>query len=400
MDLRSHYPFWLLKHGIVKTYPSLTESINTEIVIMGAGITGAIVAYYLCKAGFEVTIIDKRHVGQGSTAASTCLLQYEIDTPLHKLIDIVGEHHAVRSYELCLQSIGKLHKIASNFKDVEFIKKPSFQFASFKKDIAGLEREYTIRKQYRISEVDLLTANDIRDKYTFNAPAGILSRDAAQMDAYRLTHSLIHSATRKGLRVYDGTEVINIKHNKRSVQLQTHTGCTVNARKLIICCGYESQNYIPEKVETLFSTYAVISEPFDQNKFWYKNSLIWETAQPYLYMRTTSDNRILIGGKDDKFYNPDKRDAKLPLKTKQLQQTFNKLFPHIYFKPDFEWAGTFCNTKDGLPYIGSIRQRSNTYFALGFGGNGITFSEIAATIITDLLRGRKNKDAAIFGFDR
>jgi len=400
MDLRSHYPFWLLKHGIVKTYPSLNESINTEVAVIGAGITGAIVAYYLCKAGFKVTIIDKRHVGQGSTAASTCLLQYEIDTPLHKLIDVVGEHHAVRSYKLCLQAIGKLHKIAANFKDVEFMAKPSFQFASFKNDIADLEKEYTLRKQYGISKVELLSARDILDKYTFHAPAGILSRDAAQMDAYKLTHSLIHSAIRKGLQVYDGTEVVKIKHNKRSVVLQTHTGCTVTARKLIICCGYESQSYIPKKVETLYSTYAVISEPFEQSKFWYKNSLIWETAQPYLYLRTTSDNRILIGGKDDKFYNPDKRDAKLRLKTKQLQQTFHKLFSHIDFKPDFEWAGTFCNTKDGLPYIGSIPQRSNTYFALGFGGNGITFSEIAATIITDLLSGKKNKDATIFSFTR
>jgi glycine/D-amino acid oxidase-like deaminating enzyme len=400
MDLRSHYPFWLLKHGIVKTYPSLDESIHTDVVVMGAGITGAIVAYYLSRAGFKVTIIDKRHVGQGSTAASTCLLQYEIDTPLHKLIGMVGEQHAVRSYELCLQSIRNLKRIASNFKYVEFIEKPSFQFASYKNDIEGLEDEYRLRKQYGISEVELLTAKDIRDKYTFTAPAGILSQDGAQMDAYRLTHSLIHSAMRNGLQVYDSTEVVGIKHNKRSVQLRTHTGCTITARKLIVCCGYESQNYIPKKVETLFSTYAVISEPFEQGKFWYKNSLIWETAHPYLYLRTTSDNRILIGGKDDKFYNPDKRDAKLPVKAKQLQRTFSKLFPDINFKPDFEWAGTFCNTKDGLPYIGSIRQRSNTYFALGFGGNGITFSEIAAEIIADLLNGKKNKDAAIFSFDR
>lgn len=400
MDLRSHYPFWLLKHGIVKTYPSLNDSIHTEVAVMGAGITGAIVGYHLCRAGFQVTIVDKRHVGQGSTAASTCLLQYEIDTPLHKLIDIVGEQNAVRSYELCLQSIHKLHRIASNFKHVEFIAKPSFQFASYKKDIKDLEKEYMLRKKHGISEVEWLDTKDIQEKFTFNAPAGILSRDGAQMDAYRLTHSLIHSAMRKGLQVYDGTEVVNIKHNKRSVQLKTHTGSTITARKLIICCGYESQIYIPEKVEELYSTYAVISEPYEQGKFWYKNSLIWETAQPYLYLRTTSDNRILIGGKDDKFYNPDKRDARLPLKTKQLQQAFHKLFPTIAFKPDFEWAGTFCNTKDGLPYIGSIRQRPNTYFALGFGGNGITFSEIAAEIITDLLSGRHNKDAAIFSFIR
>ncbi|SKC71699.1 NAD(P)/FAD-dependent oxidoreductase [Ohtaekwangia koreensis] len=400
MDLRSHYPFWLLKHGIVKTYASVQESIKTDVVVMGAGITGALVSYHLCKAGFDVVMVDRRHVGQGSTAASTCLLQYEIDTPLHKLISIVGEKSAVRSYKLCLEAVHKLQAMAANFKYVEFTPKPSFQFASFKKDVKKLETEYSLRKKHHISSVQWLEEKDIFNKFSFKAPAGILSEDAAQLDAYRMTHSLIHTSVRRGLQIFDGTEVVKIKHHKRSVELLTDTGNTITARKLVICCGYESQRYIPKQVEELYSTYAVISEPFQQDRFWYKNSLIWETARPYLYLRTTSDNRILIGGKDDKFYNPDKRDANLPLKSAQLVKTFHKLFPAIEFRPDFEWAGTFCNTKDGLPYIGSISQRPNTYFALGFGGNGITFSHIAAEIITDLLQGKKNEDAAIFTFAR
>jgi glycine/D-amino acid oxidase-like deaminating enzyme len=400
MDLRSHYPFWLLKHGIVKTYASVQESVKTDVVVMGAGITGALVSYNLCKAGFDVVMVDRRHVGQGSTAASTCLLQYEIDTPLYKLISIVGERNAVRSYKLCLEAVHKLQAMAANFKYVEFTPKPSFQFASFKNDVKELETEYSLRKKHRISSVQWLEENDIYNKFSFKAPAGILSEDAAQLDAYRMTHSLIHTSVRRGLQIFDGTEVIKIKHHKRSVELVTDTSNTITARKLVICCGYESQRYIPKQVEELYSTYAVISEPFLQDRFWYKNSLIWETARPYLYLRTTSDNRILIGGKDDKFYNPGKRDAKLPLKSAQLVKTFHKLFPAIEFRPDFEWAGTFCNTKDGLPYIGSIPQRPNTYFALGFGGNGITFSHIAAEIITDLLQGKKNEDAAIFTFAR
>jgi glycine/D-amino acid oxidase-like deaminating enzyme len=72
----------------------------------------------------------------------------------------------------------------------------------------------------------------------------------------------------------------------------------------------------------------------------------------------------------------------------------------LKFKTDFGWAGAFASTKDGLPYIGSIPQRSNTYFALGFGGNGITFSVIAAQIICDLIKGKSNDDAAIFSFSR
>ena len=121
---------------------------------------------------------------------------------------------------------------------------------------------------------------------------------------------------------------------------------------------------------------------------------------PYLYMKVTDDYRILLGGKDSLFYDPAKREKMLPLKAKQLEKAFHKLFPRIDFKTDFKWAGTFSSTKDGLPYIGSIPERPHTYFALGFGGNGITFSEIAAQLICDELSGNHNPDIDLFSFSR
>jgi len=153
-------------------------------------------------------------------------------------------------------------------------------------------------------------------------------------------------------------------------------------------------------VEQLSSTYAVISERFAGSEFWYENALIWETATPYLYMKVTPDNRIVIGGKDVPLSNPERRDALLPSKAKQLQHSFEKLFPFIPFRIDFQWAGTFSNTKDGLPFIGSIPERPHTYFALGFGGNGITFSQIAAQLICDQFLGKKNPDIGLFSFNR
>jgi glycine/D-amino acid oxidase-like deaminating enzyme len=79
---------------------------------------------------------------------------------------------------------------------------------------------------------------------------------------------------------------------------------------------------------------------------------------------------------------------------------FSRLFPDTGIKPEFSWTGTFGSTRDGLPFIGEYKPRRHSYFSLGFGGNGITFSVIAAAILTDLIRGRKNKDAALFAFDR
>lgn len=83
-----------------------------------------------------------------------------------------------------------------------------------------------------------------------------------------------------------------------------------------------------------------------------------------------------------------------------LEAAFAKLFPALEFKTDFKWAGAFASTKDGLPYIGSLPGRPHTYFALGFGGNGITFSMMAAGIITRSITGKKDPDADLFSFTR
>ena len=148
MNLRSPYPYWLLRHGIINSYPSLDADVKTEIVIMGAGISGTLVANQLCQAGYQVVIVDRRHAGMGSTAASTSLLQYEIDKPLHQLINIAGEKKAVRSYLLCRQAILDIKKICDRLKNTGlFSQKPSFQFASFKKDVTDLKNEYSLRKK-------------------------------------------------------------------------------------------------------------------------------------------------------------------------------------------------------------------------------------------------------------
>ena len=64
------------------------------------------------------------------------------------------------------------------------------------------------------------------------------------------------------------------------------------------------------------------------------------------------------------------------------------------------WCGTFSSTKDALPYIGAYPGIPNMFFALGYGGNGITFSMIAAQIISDLYLGIANSDVHLFRFDR
>ena len=400
MDLRSPYPFSFMMKGIIRSYPSLMNHLTTEVAIIGAGITGALIGYHLNKKGIEVSIFDRRHTGMGSTAASTGLLQYEIDMPLFKLKEKIGETNAVKSYLLCRHAIYDLKKLCTQLKtDTGFKITPSFQFASYKKDKEQLFQEFLIRKKAGI-QLQWLEEPEIISRFGFKKPAGILSLDGGEVDAYSLTHALLNPDGKKLIEVYDNTEIIAIHQHKRGVELITENGKKIKAKKLVIACGYESQKYLPYKVEKLKSTYCIASEPLPYKNFWYKNCLIWETEMPYLYLRSTNDNRILVGGKDDTFTNATKRDAAIPVKAKKLENSFLKLFPHIPFKIDFKWAGIFAETKDGLPYIGSIRQYPHTYFALGYGGNGIVFGFLSALIIRDMINGKSNSSSVIFGFDR
>jgi glycine/D-amino acid oxidase-like deaminating enzyme len=150
----------------------------------------------------------------------------------------------------------------------------------------------------------------------------------------------------------------------------------------------------------LKSTYALISEPLPDISEWHQQCLIWESGTPYLYLRTTTEGRVIIGGEDEDFVNAKRRDALISQKTRTLVKKFGRLFPDRPLEVAYAWAGTFGETKDGLPYIGVHTRFPHVFFALSYGGNGITFSVIAAEILRDYFSGRTNLDAGLFRFGR
>src|SRR5687767_8584376 len=98
----------MISEGLKNSFPTLRENITTDVLVIGGGITGALISHRLCKAGLDVTLVEKQHVAHGSTSASTAMLQYEIDTPLFELIEKRGEQNALRAYTLCLEAIQKI----------------------------------------------------------------------------------------------------------------------------------------------------------------------------------------------------------------------------------------------------------------------------------------------------
>lgn len=400
MRLRSKETYWLLKNGLITSYPSLHQDITCDVLIIGGGITGSLMAYQLSKEGYKTVLVDKRDIGMGSTSATTAMIQYEIDEPLYSLIDKVGEHAAVDSYRAGVSVIDQLEMIVKSVNsDCSFTRKQSLFIAHSKKDLEWLIKEYETRKKFDF-HVIWLTQDDLKTQFGVVGEGGILSKAGASMDAYRLTHDLLAFCIKNyRLSVYDHTAIEKVLYNPLSNIAFSDNKNTITCAKLIYASGYETHTIIKKKIVDLISTYAIVSEPLKIPAVML-NTLIWNTQDPYLYARTTSDNRILVGGGDVNFKNAIRRDRLLDQKELFLLESFQKLMPAIKIIPDFTWAGTFGVTKDALPYIGPHHDFPNTYFVLGFGGNGITFSTMAMSIISDAIKGESNKFLEYYRFNR
>ncbi len=401
MDLHSGLPYWVIKNELYNYFHPLEDDLITDVLIIGSGITGALVAHELCEAGIPCAVIDKRTIATGSSAASTSQLQYEIDVPLSEMAAILDEKTAVEAYQASLQSITDIEQV---FKKTGlnpgFARIPSLFLASYKKDLKLLEREYDIRRKYSLP-VDFLSADELQQKHRISAPGALKNNEAAQMDCYQAATSLLqHHLNKKELRLYSHTEITRFQEKKGGYALVTHTGKTVRCKYVVIAAGFEAGKFLPKPVMQLNSTYALISQPVSEALLWPERSLIWETKRPYFYMRTTEDNRMMIGGEDEEFKDPVKRDALLRAKVRKLENQFRKLYPDIPFQTDMAWCGTFSSTTDGLPYIGPWPGKPRMFFALGYGGNGITFSMIAAQIIRHRLQGINDNREDLFGFSR
>lgn len=401
MDLKSGYPFWAIKNGLMRSFPAQDRDVQCDVAIIGGGITGALIADEFSANGYAVTVLEQRDIGWGSTAASTALLQYEIDTHLTELADWYGEVDALRAYQACAEAIGDLQKLSERVGDVDFAMQESLYYASRRRDNTSLKNEFLLRQKHGF-DVHWLEPDTIKKHYGFKSHGAILSKLAARVDPYRLAAKLLDSLRNRGHQVFDRTEVTQLKTTKDQVEIQTHSGYKLRCQHVIIAAGYATQKWLKTKVAKNRSSYAFITDPIDPELLGELNrTMIWESARPYLYMRTTGDGRLLAGGEDDDIDIPAKRDKLVDKKARKLARKIEKLFPKLPMNPTFSWAGTFAETEDGLPFFGPHEQYGErVQFAMAYGGNGITYSMIGAGLLRANIEQRHHPLAELFSFSR
>ncbi len=400
MDLKSGYPWWVVRNGLLGDYGVLAEDLECDVLVVGAGITGALIADELARAGLRTCVVDRRDAGWGSTAASTALLQYEIDVELGALARERGLRDALLAYRSCADAVRALTRLARTLGRSGVLPVRSLYLASRGFHRTRLRHEAALRQAHGF-KVEVLEPEALRARFGLDAPLALLTEPAAVVDPYRFAHRLLARVRRHGGRVHDRTGVAEFRARRGGVDATLDNGARVRCAHLVIAAGYEGQRHLDQRVARNRSSYAFITDPLPAGQGLLRDCVVWESARPYLYARGTPDGRVLFGGEDDRIDIPARRDARLAGKTARLRAKARVLLPALDIEPAFAWAGTFAETVDGLPFFGAHEQHGpRVLFAMAYGGNGITYSQIGAGLLLDTIRGRRHPCARLFSFDR
>lgn len=374
----------------------LSKSIRVEIVVVGAGVTGAFVAEALSHHYSNVLVVDRRSPAAGSTSASTAMLQWEIDTPLVKLKTKIGSSKANRAWRRSYKATQDLMRLVED-QGIRcgLSERNSLYLAGNDAGHIKLAEETMARRHIGLPS-EYVNHARVRDAFGIDRTGAIVSKRSAIADPVSLTRGLLGRAARNGAQVRFPVEIRNVLATKHGVILDTGHHF-IEARHCIFCTGYELLKAIPQKNIKITSTWAIATRAHTAHPPWLHKYVMWEAADPYLYMRTTPDHRLVIGGEDEDIELASYRERKLSAKARALETKSGRLLTQR-IRASTVWTGAFGESADGLPIIDAVPDMPNCFVAAGLGGNGTIYAMIAAQIIPTLLRGKPDKDAALYQF--
>ena len=390
-DLRTGQTLWETLPAPRVRHRRLIRNIDTDVLVIGAGITGAMVADRLAEAGFKIVIVDKRGPAKGASTASTALVQHEIDTPLIQLSRKIGKTNAVRAWRRSRLAVDAIAARLGELGIADVARRDSLYLAGNVLDKDGLEREHAARRAAGLAS-RYLDRKSLRDRFGIVRSAALQSYDSLVVNPRHVTLALLKAACARKATINSPAEIVDIETTERAVTATAKNGRRIRCRHLVFATGYELPDCVPRRGHKIISTYAMATAP-QRRRLWPGQCTIWEASEPYLYLRTTPGGRIICGGEDEEFSDEGKRDALLARKTKILERKLGRLIVGADTVAAFAWTGSFGSSDTGLPRIGNVPDMPNCWVALGYGGNGTTYARIAADVICGALTGHPDTDA-------
>ena len=373
-------PYWL-DPPVEAAFPPLAEDIETEILVIGGGITGVTTAWLLAREGRHVTLVERETIGARDSGHTTAHLTYMTDTRLSELIATFSRKQAQLAWQAGKEAMVLIRDAVESLSiDCGLGLVPGYLAAAEEADQSlegvSLRQEADLIRELGF-DVGIDGVNPITGSTAIRFP------DQMKFHPLKYLHALARDAVNHGARIFENTEVDGFEDEPRRVRAAGHD---LRYRKVVIATHVPLQGsantlgaaFFQTKL-SLYSSYAVPARiPAAQVK-----ELIWsDTADPFRYLRMEKlgDSGLAIfGGEDHKTG----QEADTAARFTRLEQWLARWLPEAVVT--HRWSGQVVETVDGLPFIGESAE--NQFIATGFSGNGYTFGTAAAIMARDWVKG-------------
>ena len=397
-------PLWLDQRLPARKYPQHRGHTDVDVVIIGGGITGALCAYLFAEAGVRVALLEAKTVGRGSTIASTALLMQEPDRDFTDLAKRFGRNTTRQIWASLARATRDVARTIRALKlDVDLCDCESVYFTANPARVEGLRNELRARKAAGLRG-RWLSRRGLYRKTGMKAEGAIVTTGNAQVNPIRACHGFLAAAARRGARIFERSKARGVKVSTNGVEVRT-AGGTISAERIVVATGYATPEFsgLVGRFK-MKDTYVAATRRLRAHRG--RSVMAWDTDRPYHYLRWTDDGRLLFGGEDTVHRTAKGSRRRIANARKRLTAYLADIYPDLTDERiEYSWEGLFAETPDGLPYVGEHSRYPKHLFALGYGGNGMTASFMAAQTLVDLYQHRDKprkgrRHANLFAFDR
>lgn len=357
---------WELETSIYKR-SSLDRNIECDILIVGAGLAGTLLGYFLSKENKDVVLIDMKNIGSGATKNTTAKITSQHGLIYNKLLKTVGYNKTKLFYEANNESLNKFIEIIdSDNIDCDLKRENAYVYTL--RNTNKLKKEYTAYQKLNI-EGELVN----KTKLPFKVKKALVMTNQASFNPLKFIKHISNN-----LKIYENTKMIKIDNNI----VTTENEYTIKANKIVIATHFpiiDNEGYYFIKQHQSKSYFLALK---NANKV--DGMYIDENVKNGYTLRDYKDY-VLFGGyshktgkKSDKYY------------FEKLEKESKKYFENCEVAAKF--SAQDCMSLDNMPYIGKYsKNRNNIFVATGFNKWGMTGSMLSAIILSDLINDRDNK---------
>jgi glycine/D-amino acid oxidase-like deaminating enzyme len=377
--------------------------IEHPVVVVGAGMSGAMTAYACVAAGLKVIVLEAERVGLGGSGRATGLLSGEAAESYRDLEARAGRRVA-RALFGAMQSAPR--ELASTVKRLGI--RAGFDLADHFRVVPAAHSDKLIRREIAARQQAALKTGWVQPAAltkvaALDSSGAMRLPGAGFVDPFKLTLGFLNAAIKRGAKVYEKSRVKKITFTRKTATAFLDAGA-ITTTNLAICIGEPTSLFKPLKRHLRHEDrYAVLTEPLPpavRAELGQRTSVLTDIDAPPHHLWFTSDNRALFAGGDQK-RPPDRlRDKTLVQRTGQLMYELTRLYPAISgAMPAYGWDVPLAHPVDGVMYAGSHRNFPFHHFAFGTSHDPAR-AYLASRVILRSIQGTATKEDEYFSFAR